>query len=445
MLLTNVEVDGRCVDVHVLHGQVARVAPGLEAPRGTDVVDGAGGALLPGLWDHHIHVMAMAAALDSVPVGPPDVVEQGGLEVALRAAAGDGWIRAIGYHDSVAGPIDRHRLDQIVADRPVRVQHRSGALWILNGRALEEVGLGDHETGRLFGADAWLRGRLPRRPPPSTDEVGRRLARCGVVGVTDMTPYDRVDELEALASSQLPQHVIASGAPSLAGTTFPLPLRAGPVKIVLADHGLPALDEVAIGISTAHRSGRAVAIHCVTREALVLALAAWDVAGAMPGDRIEHGAVVPGELRALVRAHGLTVVTQPGFVHERGDQYLTDVDPEDVPHLYPCRSLLEEGIPVAAGTDAPFGDHDPWAAVAAANRRRTRTGAEISLEEAVPQRRALELFLGDPADPGGPARRIEVGSRADLCLLDVPLEDALVEPSADRVVATFVSGVRVPL
>ena len=96
----------------------------------------------------------------------------------------------------------------------------------------------------------------------------------------------------------------------------------------------------------AHDVDRPVAVHCVTRAGLALALAAWEDVGSRPGDRIEHGSVVPPDLRSIVASRGLAVVTQPGFVHERGDRYLVEVDADDLPHLYPCRSLIEAGIPV---------------------------------------------------------------------------------------------------
>ena len=41
---------------------------------------------------------------------------------ALAAAdvGSDGWIRAVGYHEAVAGPLDRAALGDLVAALPVR-------------------------------------------------------------------------------------------------------------------------------------------------------------------------------------------------------------------------------------------------------------------------------------------------------------------------------------
>ena len=57
------------VDLVIANGLIADIAPtGNLRPRGF-VVDGEGGWLLPGLWDHHVHVLQWALAADRVPLG----------------------------------------------------------------------------------------------------------------------------------------------------------------------------------------------------------------------------------------------------------------------------------------------------------------------------------------------------------------------------------------
>ncbi|MGO4759133.1 amidohydrolase family protein, partial [Streptomyces sp. 2MCAF27] len=153
---------------------------------------GRGGALLPGLHDHHVHLAALAADAASVRVGPADVRGRDGLAQALRGGApgqwatGE-WVRAVGYHESVAGELDCRTLDALVPDRPVRVQHRSGAMWFLNSPALRAAGLGDTGDGRLWREDERLRDAVP---PVRLDleRVGRRAARLGVTGFTNADP-----------------------------------------------------------------------------------------------------------------------------------------------------------------------------------------------------------------------------------------------------------------
>ncbi|GAA0936600.1 amidohydrolase family protein [Actinocorallia libanotica] len=461
LLLRDVEVAGRRADVRLAGGVVAGIGAGLPPLPGEEVLDGCGGALIPGLHDHHIHLMATAAAGRSVHVGPPEVSSRAELADVLRRADAalppGAWLRAVGYHESVAGDLDREALDGLLPHRPVRVQHRSGAQWSLNGAACRAVGLDDgrlpegaetdgagRPTGRLLRADVWLRERLPAEPLPDLAGLGRRLARSGVTGVTDATPVERVADLRVLAEAGLPQRLTLTGGPALAAADFPAGVARGPVKLVVTDHEFPELGALAAAIEAAHRAERPVAVHCVSLVALVLALAAWEQAGVRHGDRIEHASVVSPELVPVLAERGLTVVTQPGFVAERGDRYLLDVPPEDHADLYRCGSLLAAGVPVAGSTDAPYGPPDPWRAVKAAIERRTAGGRVLGAGERIPPRRALELFLTPPGAPGGRPRSVVPGVTADLVLLAAPLGDVLTDPSSDAVVRTFFAGTPFP-
>lgn len=447
VLWRHVEVGGAPVDVRVEREAITEVGPALPPRPGEQVVAGGGGALVPGLHDHHLHLLAAARARDSVRLGPPEVRTPEQFVAALqRAAAGvpeDGWVRGVAYHASVAGDLGRADLDAVVSHCCVRVQDRSGALWMLNSRGLAAVGARSR-SGRLFGADEQLGARIGGRVPPPLHPLGAELAAYGVTGVTDATPSADRSAMEvlsdAVAQGALPQRVTVTGGPALAAAPPPPGLARGPVKFVVADHALPAVDDVAAAVAAAHEAGRPVALHCVTAVALALALAAWGETGVRPGDRIEHGSVIPRRTVPLLGELGLTVVTQPGFIETRGDRYLLDVDPGERDDLYRCATLLDAGVAVGGSTDAPFGDLDPWRAVAAATTRRTAGGAVIGAGERLAPDAALALFLGDPGDPGGPPRRVAPGAAADLCLLDRPLAAALAAPSSRHVVATMVRG-----
>jgi predicted amidohydrolase YtcJ len=431
------------VDVRVAGDRIAAVGARLRAGAADDfVVDARGGAVIPGLHDHHVHLAALAAAVRSILVGPPAVVDLDGLATALRGAPGDGWIRAVGYHESVAGMLDRRRLDDLVPDRPVRVQHRSGGLWILNSRGLDAVRADEADiagierdehgapTGRLWRLDGWLATRVPPTPLDLAT-VAQRAAGWGVTGFTDADPVRTQRDVDLLAGGGLGQRVTLMSAD---GLCLPDRFSAGPRKVLLDDATLPPVGELAERFRRAHDDGQTVAVHCVTRVQLVAALAALADAGVRNGDRIEHGGVVPDELRPQLRELGVTVVTQPNFVAERGDDYLADVDPDDIAGLYPCATLQAARVPVAAGTDAPFGGPDPWAAIRAAVHRRTRAGHVLGPADRLAPAPALELFLGRPDAPTV-RRRIGPGEPADLCVLDRPLPallSALAGPDPDH-------------
>jgi len=427
----------RAADVAIEGDTVNAVGDVAPLP-GDEVVNASGRTLLPGLHDHHLHLLALAAAGESLACGPPAVSEAAEFRTAVSSAEprADGWIRGVGYHDSVAGPLNSERLDTIRDDVPVRIQDASGAAWYVNSVGVERLGLTDVGRGAdgvLLRMDDAVREDAE---PPDLAEVGAQFARWGVTGLTDATPDLDATQLDILAHSvaegSLPQRVtVMSG--SAAG------LESGPEKILLSDHQLPGFDVLAERISTAHQQGRAVAVHSVTRESLALFVAALDEVGPLQGDRVEHASVTPPELAERLLELGVTVVTQPNFVAERGDRYLTEVQADDQPWLYRCRGLAAAGIPLAAGTDAPFGHPNPWRAIRAAVRRETPTGVVLGVEERLGAAEALNLFLGRSDDPGGPPRRIGVGEPADLCLLAGSWRD-LVGVDTDPVLMTICRG-----
>lgn len=443
-LLRGVQVDGQRVDCRIVGGTVAELGPGLGPGHGGEqVLDGAGGALLPGLADHHLHLFAAAAARSSV-----DLTGQHELADAV-VPSGTGWLRLIGAGHAV----DRGQLDAVFPDRPVRAQHRSGALWTLNSLAIDLLGnLLDAEqrrTGRLWRADATLRAGLAalgEAGSPDLPALGADLARLGVTHVTDATPDTDASAIAALTAA-LPQHVLSlSGA--VAGT--------GPVKIVIADSGLPTLESLTRGIAAAHDAGRPVAVHAVTAVALVLTLAALTAAGPVRGDRIEHAAVCDDASADRIAELGVTVVTQPTVWARRGQDFLCESPPDERPLLWRFRSLLDQGVRVAVSSDAPYGDIDPWQTVRAAVTRQLagdpadgpdpdRDGPSGSgpVERVSPET-ALATQLTGPLDPAGPPRLVKPGAPADLVLLNADLAAALdtaVRGGPAPVRALFIRGV----
>jgi predicted amidohydrolase YtcJ len=465
VLIRNAEVaDHTGLDVRIDGTTITEVGRHLTWQRGDEVLDAGGGALLPGFQDHHIHLLGVAAARSSINVGPREVRDRAGLARLLRqaslAAPAGTWLRAVGYHESVAGMLDRHVLDGIVPDRPIRLQHRSGVLWVLNSVALERTGLAgsvaagferdEHgsPTGRLWHLDEWLRGAVPAEPDlaGALGRISIELAALGVTGFTDATPM-RESDLAFLAATLeaagVPQSVYAMSQPKLSPSDAS-GLALGPVKVRLDDAGLPGLHELADLIRLSHSEGRAVAIHCVGRVQCILALGALESAGTPPKgsglrDRLEHATIVPHELMETARHLGLVIVSQPQMLCERGDRYLEDVDVDDLSALYPLHSLVSSGVPVAFGSDAPYGAADPWAAIRGAMNRQTDSGRTVGATERLGFHQALRGLLGWPDRPDLP-RQIDRDAPADLVLLREPLEEVSRCPVPEAVAATIARG-----
>jgi len=418
-------LDGTATDIRV-EERIVEVGD-LKPHNGEQVFDAAGQTVIPGLHDHHVHLRSAAAALTSVRVGPAEVRGRADLARALADApvGDDGWIRAVGYHDAVAGPLDRDVLDELSPPLPVRVQHRSGVLWTLNSAGLARIGLTDHPDGQLRSADRGWSDTLQRNES-GLAEVSRGLTELGVTGITDATPdfevADIVKLMEAHRRGELRQrvHCLAPG------------------KRILHDGDLD-LAELAAWVAERHAADAPVAVHCVTAAQLVVTLSALREAGTHPHDRIEHAAVVPDDSMADLTDLGVTVVTQPNFVAERGDQYLSDVPAAEHHELWRVASLLKGRVKVALSTDMPFGQGDPWATMRAAVHRTTAAGAVLGPDECVSAREALILFFGTSGQPTIP-RVIGPAQPGDLCVLAASPDEVLTELDARMVAATVVAG-----
>lgn len=440
------DLGGAPVDFAVEQGQISA----LPQRRGAALeIDATGATVLPGLHDHHLHILATAARRQSLDLA--GCTTAGDVEQAIRGSR-QPVLRAVGYDELAAGLLDRSLLDQWSPDKAARVQDRTGALWVLNSAALAMLpttGLptgaerdpSGRLTGRFWREDRWLSAHNALAPAELA-ELGLECASYGLTGLTDAGwtngPAAAKTLGEAHTTAALPQRLTLMGDESLPqGPGY----RVGPLKLMLDERDLPTPERLAGRIGEARRQGRAVAAHCVTAAELALYLAALDLAGGVRGgDRVEHGGMIPDPALSVIAATLLTVVTNPAFVHDRGDRYRATVPAAAWSELYRAAALQSAGIPLAAGSDAPYATADPWLGMRAARDRLTAQGHSLGLSERLTAHAALGLYLGGADDPGGPARRVAPGQPADFVLCDGSPADVLADLTPDRVRFTAIAG-----
>jgi predicted amidohydrolase YtcJ len=300
---------------------------------------------------------------------------------------------------------------------------------MLNSAAIDVVGAGltaaERTTGHLWRADSRLRGLLAAAGDagvPDVASVGAELAGHGITHVTDATA-DLDEAAIELLNSLVPQHLF-----TLAET------GSGPRKIVLADHELISLSTLTAQIRKIHGGGRPVAIHSVTAATLAIAIAALNQSGSIIGDRIEHAAICDDMAAEQLAQLNVTVITQPSIIARNGRRFREEAPASEHGLLWRYGGLMRAGVTVSASSDAPYGDADPWRTIGSATRRG---------RESVSPQSVLQSMLSHPQSPGGPARRLGIGSPADLCVLQQPLDvalDGMQEYDHVGVAATFISG-----
>jgi len=452
------DITGKVFDMRIDRGCVVDIGVGLSLISGDNEIDCRGRLLLPGLHDHHLHLLATAAAKESVLCGPPAVHNENELGQQLISAAGSGWIRGTGFHESVCSHLNRVWLDELGIERPIRIQHRSGMMWVLNSVALQLLDVEslpnmdglerDNRgvaTGRFYNLDAWL-GEKIQRQRPDLSLVSKELAEFGITHVTDAGVNNDAATWAIFSASQLggelkqKVHVMGNQTLTSCVPNNTSRLTVGPVKLYLREINLPPLNELREQIIAAHDVGRAVAFHCVTLVEIHVALAALTEAGTIAGDRIEHASITDEFCLGRLAELDVTVVTQPNFIFERGEQYLKDVAASDQPYLYRGKGFLDSGITLAAGSDAPYGHFNPWQAMTSAVQRKTSKGSYLLSQEALTPLQALKLFCGSAQFPGNEISSFVTGEPADLILLNKTWQQMIQDLSTSQVDLTLIDG-----
>lgn len=440
---------------------------GLACP-GTPVIECQGQCVVPGFHDAHIHLLACASRrlyVDCSPRAVTGISEiQSAIQQQSRLVAPGTWIRA-GDYDEFQLVEKRHPtrwdLDMASPDHPVKLRHRSLHACVLNSAALRLANLIDrpspapgtkididpvtHEpTGLLYGFGDFLSTYVV--PPLNEDELRRALRQVfrellsnGITSVHDasfnnnVTAWNRLVDMRS-EGGFWPRIALMVGQPHLAefieqslepgfGDEW---LRLDAVKFMLTEvdgdfH--PAAEQLKEQVWQAHRLGYQIAIHAVESSAICLAADAIANARRLapgPLHRIEHCSEVPPPLVDHLAELGVMVVTQPSFIFHSGDRYLADVDENLHDWLYPIRSLLESGIVVAAGSDAPVVPANPLEGIYAATTRGSRSGCTVANGERVSVEQALKLYTSGPAIACGEHYRkgsIVPGKLADLVVL----------------------------
>jgi len=127
--------------------------------------------------------------------------------------------------------------------------------------------------------------------------------------------------------------------------------------------------ELATLIAQADGAGLQLAIHGIGDATIDMILDAFNDSKVYNrGHRIEHLSVLrPDQIKRL-KELGLYASVQPHFVIS--DRWAIErLGPERTSFIHPFKSILESGIPMAFGTDAPVEDVNPWQTVYAAVTR----------------------------------------------------------------------------
>ena len=199
----------------------------------------------------------------------------------------------------------------------------------------------------------------------------------------------------------------------------------------------------------AHRGGWQIATHAIGDRAVdeVLEVYARCLAQVPRRDhrhRIEHAGVASDA--AVQRMAELGVIPNPQgrFIGELGDGMIRALGPDRVSQGYRGLSFLKAGIELPASSDRPVVDGAPLLGIHDMVNRRTDSGQEFALHEAMTPEQALRAYTYGSAHATcleSEMGSLEPGKVADFAVLSDDLTQ--IEPERIReiqVLATFIDG-----
>ncbi|MCW2834791.1 MAG: amidohydrolase, partial [Nocardioides sp.] len=375
-------------------------------------------------------------------------------------------------------------LDEIETDQPIVLICGDGHHGWLNTRALQMLFLPTREGVVAEGEWFQAYGRLSTvlgvdgTGPDAYRRAMEAAAAVGIVGVVDFEFSGGVAEwLDRWSGGADVLRVrMASYADGLAdvlarGLSSGQPLgddprlTMGPLKIISDGslntrtawccepyaekavlgfpHGQPnqTPNELRALLRQAERARLDVAVHAIGDRAVTEALAAFEDTGARGG--IEHVQLTTRDDVRRMAELGIRASVQPA--HLLDDREVTErLWPGRGERCFPLRWMLDDGVEVVLGSDAPVSPLDPWLAMAAAVHRAAATDEPWHPEQSITARQALAAST----DGWG---TVAVGHPGDLVLLDAdPLAGTDDAHHADRlrsmgehVLGTWVAGERV--
>jgi predicted amidohydrolase YtcJ len=477
----------------------------------TRVIDLHGGFAMPGFNDAHLHLGSAGQAKLHVDLEGAKSIEefQRRVRAKLATTKSGEWITGRGWDHTLWAPAKfptKQDLDAVSRDIPMMFTHISGHVAVVNSKALEIAGItratpdphgaairhdANGEPDGMLEEDAAMSIVARKIPRPTQAQIrnGIELAlqdavSHGVTSMQDNSSWEDFLTYRALKNEgKLPVRITEwlpfdASVEQLeawrkdGGTTDPW-LKTGMLKgfmdgalgsttaALLAPYtddpstsGLPRYEQAALNAKAIERdkAGFQLGFHAIGDRANRMALDAFEAVAKANGprdrrDRIEHAQVIAPE--DFARFASLHVIASMQPSHETTDMRWAEkrLGPERVKGAYAWRTLLNDGVTLAFGTDWPVEIVNPMRGLHACVTRELTEGGpaggwqpqeKISMDECI---RAYTVGSAYAEFEEGKKGQIVPGQYADIIVLsDDVTKIAPTKIAGVTVVQTMVGG-----
>ena len=452
-----------------------------EPPRADRVIALPGATVIPGFIDSHVHLTPTGQSLEDADVEAAGSAKEL-LAIAYgRRASGRDPIVMSGFDetrwDRPAHPTLAD-LDAAGGDIPLVIFRADGHIALASSAAIAASGV-EGEFGVERDDDGAPTGRL-------TQQASAKLSRWATAALTDHQIQALQLKAAALAASrgvtsvhemQMPHDSGLRDLQVLLGHRDRLPVDAMPIVATMdlplaIDHGFASVggdlpvdgsigartaalalpyadgpgdgtayytdDELAAFFSGGHAAGLQVGVHAIGDRGIEQVIGTWErVYSALDSrekrhfrarrHRVEHFEMASHAQVERAAMLGLAVSVQPAFDRywgQPGGLYEVALGGERAASMNAFRTMIERGVEVGAGSDAPVTPLDPLLAVEALQRHHD-PAQRLSRSEAIRLHTMGSARLGHQEEKKG---ALSPGMHADFVVYDAdPFEEGSLE------------------